>query len=143
MAVSSPVRRCQAGGRAGTAVALEGGGLPRGGLGGRLPRVDADHDYPELLARVERDAAQTLGQAVQHDAAELGALVVGEHEHDGGPAEVVAEPDRRAGLVPEPELERHPLVQALIEPDLLKEGGREMSPSRGRGKGAGEGQAGR
>ena len=107
-------------GGAGAPVALEVDGLLRRRRGRRVVRVEADGDDLEILARIQRHHAERARQAVDHLRAQHRAVVVREHHHHRLAAEVVAETHGRARLVAERRVERHALVDVLIEADLAQ-----------------------
>jgi hypothetical protein len=101
-------------------VALEVDRLLRPRRRGRIRRVEADGHNLEILSGLQRQDAERARQAVDHLRAEHRAVVVSEDEDHRPLAEVVAEPHGRAAFVAEDDVERHVLIEVLIEPDLAQ-----------------------
>ena len=74
-------------------------------------------------ADVEVQHAERADQAVEHLRAEHRALVIHEREHHRPLAEVLAEPHLAAGFVGERQIERHLLIQMLIDADFFSSPG--------------------
>ena len=142
-----PVRKCQPAAVCGPFVAIEIRLL----LLRREPRsffrIDADRHHVVLTSRVERQHPQRAHQAVEHLRAEHRALVIHEREDDRPFAEVVAEAHVAARFIREREIERHLLMQPLIDPDLFQQTGLRLGrlpgiirrkPLRARGRRCGQ-----
>jgi hypothetical protein len=101
---------------AGPAVLLDVRLLLRGRQLRPLARVDADGDDFVVGPHLVIDTLQSFEKAAQHHRAEARAAVVGEDQHHRlAIVEVVAQHFRAALLVPEREVERHLLVEALLD----------------------------
>ena len=84
-------------------------------------RVEAHRHHIELLADVERHNFQGGQQAIQHLCAKHRALVVNHRQNHGFVAEVFAQAHGLAGLIMKSQVERHLIVQPLIDTHVGKQ----------------------
>ncbi len=107
-----------------------------------LPGIEADHDNLEVPCGLQRQHVQAADHRVQHPAAQHRTVVVSEGHHDRLDSEVLAETHDLSLFIPELDVERHLMIQVLVEANLAQRrrnhGGREarFHPIPGR-RGAG------
>src|SRR5262249_43369986 len=107
-------------GRARTSVALDKIAFFCGGEGRRVVRIEANVDDFEFFSGCERQRAQRPQHAVAKQGTRVLAAVVSESQDDGAHAEVIAEPNRFAGLVAKFGVERGLFAELLFEVDRAK-----------------------
>ncbi len=80
-------------------------------------------DDLEVACGLERQHVQAADHRAQHTAAEHGAVVVDEGHHDRSGPEVLAEAHHPSPFIPELHVERHLMIQILVEADLAQRRG--------------------
>ena len=113
----------QAVGRTLPLVSLQDSGFVRRRDRRRLAGIEADRHDLEVACGLERQHVQAADHRAQHTAAEHGAVVVNEGHHDGLDSEVLGEAHDPSPLIPELHVERHLMIQILVEADLAQRRG--------------------
>src|SRR5262249_32761750 len=87
---------------------------------GSFPRIEANGKHVELLADIELQNLQRLGQPLQYFTAQHRALKINQIKDQRPLAKIICQTNRLSCLIAELKIRRNLLVEMLLEPNIFQ-----------------------